>query len=66
VTVGWGGRQALMGRIPDSFTFDTEMQIFVKDVEHHEAYKRGKAVPRQVGACGSIPCQPCPGFLDFV
>ncbi len=38
---------AVMQRIPKDIFFDQELQIFVHDLETHDAYKRGKAVDRQ-------------------
>lgn len=42
------GVQALMGRVPSSYAYDAELQLFVADLEEHEAFKRGKATCRQV------------------
>jgi len=40
--------QVLMSRIPDGFGYDKELNVFIKDVDMHDAYKRGKATARQV------------------
>ena len=37
-----------MARIPPGLVYDAELQLFVADVDEHEAYKRGKATNRQV------------------
>ena len=37
-----------MSRVPEGFSYDSEFNVFVKDLEEHEAYKRGRATQRQV------------------
>ena len=44
-----------MARVPDDMGYDQELQIFVKDFEDHDAYKRGKATFRQV-QCRCVRC----------
>ena len=38
---------AILRRIPGSYGYDQELQIFVYDMQLHESYKRGRAVSRQ-------------------
>lgn len=38
---------ALMQRLPAGLAYDEDLQVFVTDIEAHNAYKRGKAVDRQ-------------------
>jgi hypothetical protein len=38
---------ALMQRVPGGLAHDEDTQLFVHDIEEHEAYRRGKAVERQ-------------------
>lgn len=45
--------QALMARMPSSYLYDAELQLFVSDLEEHEAFKRGKATVRQASGEGS-------------
>lgn len=41
--------QVVMSRVPPGVSYDNDLQVFVKDRDDHEAYKRGKVTSRQVG-----------------